>query len=93
MELTEVYRKALDKWGIDAQVLMLAEEAAELSVAAAKLLRHHDLESVQRLAEEIADVQIMIEQMCVASDNLGAMIEEWKLGKIARLKKRLEGRG
>jgi NTP pyrophosphatase (non-canonical NTP hydrolase) len=56
----QLYARAEAKWGAESQFLMLAEEAAELSAAVIHFLRGGDIDE---LLEEIADVQIMIEQI------------------------------
>ena len=57
----ELYKKAIAKWGEDAQVNMLNEECGELIAAVAQFKRgrtsHHDVMT------ELADVSIMVEQL------------------------------
>ena len=57
----ELYRQAISKWGIDAQLWMVAEECSELVNAIAKYKRGREKPSA--ILEELADVSIMIEQM------------------------------
>jgi NTP pyrophosphatase (non-canonical NTP hydrolase) len=60
----EIFDKCKLKWGLDSQILMLAEECSELSVACLHLLRNLKQEGArEHLAEEIADVEIMIEEV------------------------------
>jgi len=59
------YRQILEHWGLDKQINQVSEECAELIIALNKYRRapgdkKPDLRTV---AEEIADVQIMLEQM------------------------------
>lgn len=56
----DLYARAEAKWGKRSQFLMLAEESAELSAAILHFLRGGDIEE---LIEEIADVQLMLEQI------------------------------
>lgn len=66
MDLTqrnEVYKKALDRWGQRAQLEMAQEEATELALAVRKYIRKDDDITFSQLVEEIADVEIMIEQI------------------------------
>lgn len=66
----ELYAKALMKWGDQEQILMLAEECCELGVAAHHLYRFmNDDSKLSKVAEEIADVEIMIAQMKHALKN------------------------
>ena len=62
---SELMAKSLKLWGIQSQLLMLAEEASELSVAALHMNRiNKDQEQVWRnFVEEIADVEFMISEM------------------------------
>jgi NTP pyrophosphatase (non-canonical NTP hydrolase) len=56
----ELYARAEAKWGAEFQFRLLAEESAELSAAVLQFLRGGDIE---KLLEEIADVQLMLEQI------------------------------
>ena len=57
----ELYKEAIEKWGVDAQKEMLYEELGELITAVAQFNRgrtsHHDVMT------ELADVFIMVEQI------------------------------
>lgn len=88
----QLYARAEEKWGKESQFLLLAEESAELSAAVLQFLRGGDIE---KLLEEIADVQLMLEQVrwhfrrhgnkefC---DRIGAI----QYQKLIRLRDRLE---
>ncbi|QST27755.1 hypothetical protein JRC42_19655 [Escherichia albertii] len=80
-----IYRAALCKWGPEKQLAKLAEEAAELSAAAARNLTGCGNEAA--LANEIADVEIMIEQF--RQNGMDKLIDFWKAKKLARLAERL----
>lgn len=54
-----LYRLALDTFGPDAQTLMMFEEMSELQKELCKHARGKD--NREAIAEEIADVQIMLE--------------------------------
>lgn len=56
-----IYNQALEKFGQPAQVLQLAEEFGELISALNKDLRSRG--DIQHIRSEIADCQIMINQM------------------------------
>lgn len=60
-ERGKVYRAAIEKWGIDAQEWMVVEEMGELQRALGKLRRRKI--SMAEVVDEIADVQIMLEQL------------------------------
>lgn len=86
MREADIYRAALEKWGADAQTLMVFEEMAELEKELCKNARGKDNRG--SIAEEIADVQIMLEQMTVLH-NCRAMVRTYKAAKLERLKERL----
>ena len=57
----KVYQAALRKWGVDLQTMMAVEEMSELTKEICKIKRGKmDLDA---LADEIADVTIMLEQL------------------------------
>lgn len=82
----KVYRSALDTWGAAAQVTMVMEEMAELQKELCKNARGRN--NLPELAEEIADVRIMLEQMEVLFDIEDA-VEEYKAQKVERLETRI----
>lgn len=75
-----IYQQALDKWGIEAQVMMAIEECAELITALCHLYRGRRT----NIIEEIADVIIMIEQLSLIFGE--EEIDKAKQIKLARLK-------
>ncbi len=87
---TEVYQAAIMKWGKELQIEIAIEECAELIKALQKLKRCSDdtiLGPRRNVHEEIADVEIMIEQLKLIFNR--QLIEEYKIEKIERLKSRL----
>lgn len=82
-----IYRAALDTYGTDAQTKMLFEEIGELMSAVCKHSRGRD--KVAHIAEEIADVHIMLDQMAVMFNCEGEM-ERMKRYKLRRLEQRIE---
>jgi len=93
MDNREVFRDALRTWGAEAQTKMLFEEIGELMQAVCKASRVNNwekrMEGWHNIAEEIADVKIMLGQMEIMFDVEDA-VEECEREKIARLVKRLE---
>lgn len=89
--ITKIYRALIQRFGIRRQVLKTAEESTELAQAALKLLQSQGpVEFKQRrrdLAEEIADVQIVTEQLIDHYDlsELIAYNRNMKLNKIKQL--------
>ncbi len=86
-----ILKRALNKWGLRAQLEMLQEEATELALATRSVIRGK-VDSVEELAGEIADVEIMIEQMKIAFEDqsLRKQVGYIKRAKLRRLKGRLE---
>lgn len=87
METHEIYRAALDTFGAESQINMLFEEIGELMSAICKHSRGRD--KVAHVAEEIADVRIMLDQMANLFD-CEAEVERQKRYKLKRLEQRIE---
>ena len=85
MNKPAIYDAALARWGYDSQVLTLAEESCELGAVATRFVNHKANGS--KLAEEAADVEIMIEQL--RHNGMGPMIDNKKRQKLQRLANRL----
>lgn len=83
----EIYIKAMDEWGIAAQICMTFEEMAELQKELCKNLRGK--ENTTNIAEEIADVKIMIEQIEQYYE-IENQVEKFREYKIERLEERLK---
>lgn len=77
----QLFDRAFQQWGFDKQVLKLGEESAELAAASAQFLNHKT--TGKHLAEEAADVEIMIEQL--RHNGMSAPIDAEKQRKLARL--------
>jgi hypothetical protein len=89
-EIRKICQKALQLWGATAQIMMTIEEMAELTQALSKLYREPNPATVKNMLEEIADVEIMLEQMKTFAQNYSAhnvdrIIEKIKMDKIERL--------
>jgi predicted small metal-binding protein len=96
MELEKrMYKDAVNKWGVEAQVNMCMEECAELIVACNKYLRAKTVEEIDEaivnFAEEVADVEIMISQMKEIINN-NKTFKDAKIKKLKRAYKRLYGK-
>lgn len=91
-----IYKKALSKYGIELQMLVCIEECSELIKALTKYRRIIETDSayskcenaVKNIAEEIADVKIMIEQVTMALDIHGE-VNRQQMIKLERLEHRL----
>lgn len=85
-----ILNDAVRTWGRDAQMLMMVEEMSELTKEICKFYRAADDASASAAAgnirEEMADVQIMLDQMKIMFGRIGPMVR----AKLDRLEKRLE---
>jgi len=82
-----VYHKALELWGKDLQLNMVFEELGELISTLSRVIRGRM--GPDKLAEEIADAEIMLEQLKIIYNN-DKEVEDAKIRKIHRLKERIE---
>ena len=83
-----VYQAALRKWGADLQTMMAVEEMSELTKEICKIKRGKmDLDA---LADEIADVTIMLEQLREIYGLNDAVCDHMD-AKILRLQSRVGG--
>lgn len=95
----EIMQKAINTYGLENQMIKTIEELAELSQSLSKaLVRLNsksdaslsvDLKSVDNIFEEMADVEIMLEQ-CEMMFKCETEVQNWKEKKIARLAERLK---
>lgn len=88
-----ILHKALDTYGEAWQIKKLFEEIGEMQEALCKCTDGRD--TVEHLAEEIADVRIMLTQMCILHD-CENLADEIMIEKLLRLDDRVEkarGRG
>lgn len=83
----EILENALMTYGAKAQILMVMEEMAELQKELCKNIRGKS--NVANIAEEIADVQIMLEQMTLLY-NCEHAVEANREYKLMRLENRIE---
>lgn len=83
----EVLQRALDTYGSSMQIVVMMEEMSELQKELCKYLRGRG--SLEHIAEETADVEIMLEQMkmlfCCTDD-----VRNERRRKVERLKERLD---
>lgn len=82
-----ICRRALDTFGADMQMLVAIEELSELQKELCKNRRGR--ENQTNIAEEIADVQIMLEQMMMLHD-CREIVEKFRRYKLSRLESRIE---
>lgn len=87
-EQMDVYIDAIKKYGSDHQLNMLHEEMGELIVAISKYRRNPCEKTITNVQEEIADVQITIDQAKLIYGK--KQVEEFIEKKTERLKKIIE---
>lgn len=89
IERHELYNQAIKQWGNNSQMDMCIEECAELIQAISKMKRPNRMagQALKNLCEEIADVEIMLEQirLIVHKDGLIDNIKDEKLEKLQKL--------
>src|SRR5699024_1345961 len=87
MDEREICKQALDVYGKEAQITMVFEEMAELQKELCKYLRGIEHEFL--IAEEIADVEIVLKQMKLLF-NIEKTVVDKKKYKLDRLEERLK---
>lgn len=87
MTREEILAKAVMHYGIKRQMVKTLEELGELTQAIAKLWAEEG--DVANLAEEIADVRIMTDQIVMALQ-LEDAVHQVEAEKLVRLKRRME---
>ena len=88
MNKEELYKFAIERYGDEAQINQGIEEMAELIQAVNKFRRKPVIENLENIAEEIVDVEIMLEQYKII---FGATlpVDRIKSNKLQRLAERL----
>ena len=84
----QVFRSAISKYGDSNQIIVAIEEMSELIKALCKKLRGRP--DFENIAEEMADVGIMLDQLMIMHD-CSFKVGEIKAAKVARLRDGLEG--
>lgn len=82
----EVLERALEEWGEKAQFLMAHEECGELITAVARYYRGRA--SKEEVLEEVADVQLLLDQLAIILGNGEAI--ELERQKFVRFRDRLD---
>jgi hypothetical protein len=84
-----LYDLAIQKWGEDFQKIMAVEEMAELTQVLIHSMRKNKTVTYAQVADEIADVRIMLEQM-ITLFSITDLVEEATQRKLGKLKNYLE---
>ena len=85
-----IYRAAVKRWGTASQVLMCVEECAELQKLLLHEMRFAKTIRPEDILEELADVQIMVEQMRVVFGFTTHEFMNKRAEKLRRLKLRTQ---
>lgn len=85
----EIFEKALETYGLQPQITIAFEEMSELQKELCKFLRgKNDVKTIANIAEEIADVEIMLDQMILLFD-ISDYVAGFRESKVFRLAARL----
>ena len=90
MHEMSILQRAIAKWGEDAQTKMVLEEMSELQKEICKRWRGKD--NTREIAEEIADVEIMLDQLKLMH-GIQYEVSKFRVQKLKRLEQRLEEQG
>lgn len=85
----ETLHRAIERYGEKTQALVAAGECAELTDAILKYYNQGREEALDKVLEEMADVEIMLEQLKIIHIEHSDTIAQIKSAKIKRLKERL----
>lgn len=61
--MEKLFEKAMELWGEGTQLVLAMEEASELSVALSHHFRYNMEETMDKLVDGVADMEIMISQL------------------------------
>jgi len=86
----KVFQECVDLWGEVSQILMAVEELNELSVELLHALRANKPFDIDRITEEIADVDLMIDQLKFIFSISDEDLHKAREKKIQRLKEIIE---
>lgn len=91
MKDEEIYRAAIEEWGVHLQLIMVLEEMSELAKEITHLMRGNG--SPVKLIDERADVGIMLEQLDIIltgyDENYKNRLSTARMNKLVRLKQRV----
>ena len=86
----QIYLDAFKKWGVPAQFMVAMEECCELGQAISKVHRSgFSKESIEHLAEEIADVRIVIDSLFTLIDGLEEQTDKQQVSTLIKFGKRV----
>ena len=86
-----LFQRCADKWGVESQVYQGAEECIELALALHHILRISKYKTLEKVIEEMADVELMIDQLkylLEIPNSALAAVRKKKIYKLRRLLKK-----
>lgn len=94
-EIRRLLRRNIRRHGPAVELIKLAEECSELAQAVCKLVDGGKIcgDRVEALAEEMADVEICMEQVRMIFPNLEELEDRWTERKLRRLRLALDKDG
>ena len=84
----QIMHRAVETFGKEKQTMMLFEEISELQNAVCKEKRGRD--SAEHIAEEMADVIILLDQMCIIYGIEPQKVSNYFAEKLLRLEERMD---
>lgn len=84
----QIFKTAIKTYGETNQLHMLLEEMSELQKEVCKSMRYTKKQYRKKVAEECADVEIMLEQVKMIF-SIDDDVEGWRLDKVVRLAENL----
>lgn len=88
LDSNQICNLALEKYGYEKQITMVFEEMSELQKELCRFLRGKN--NINAIAEEMADVQIMLQQMNCLFE-CADLVSDYKMNKLRRLEEHLNG--
>ena len=88
MTKTELYSKLIEKFGAEKQMLKCVEELNELGQAICKFEETNKVEAIKNIIEEIADVEVMLEQLKLILEIDEKEVRKMKSFKLHRTARR-----
>lgn len=85
---TDVYCRAVNHYGETSRLILAIEEMSELTKELSKHIRGRN--NIPAICEEMADVEIMLEQLKIIFNNRAA-VDYHKAHKLQRLADRMDG--
>ena len=88
MHCSDVYQRAVHTYGETSRLILAVEEMSELTKELSKHTRGRN--NMSAICEEMADVEIMLEQLKIVFNNRAA-VDYHKAHKLQRLADRMDG--